>query len=84
MSHTQFRMMGGEENDKRLSEFVALSQKSDSVSLLSGEDEHLSGKLMRSSSSLIPFQTLMQTIASISPVCWAAKRLKSRASRTSS
>jgi hypothetical protein len=32
MSHTQFRMMGGEENDKKLSEFVALSQKNDSVS----------------------------------------------------
>jgi hypothetical protein len=32
MTYSQFRMMGGEENDKSLSEFVALSQKKDAVS----------------------------------------------------
>lgn len=35
MSYSQFRMMGGEENNKTLSEFVGLSQKKTPVSLSS-------------------------------------------------
>ena len=49
MSHCQFRMAGGEENDKTLSEFVGLTLKDDSVGSCSSHGQGVSDSSRHSS-----------------------------------
>ena len=49
MSHCQFRMAGGEENDKTLSEFVGLTLKDDSVGSCSSHGQGVSDSCRHSS-----------------------------------